>query len=271
MNKMINWPVEVADSKYLRWYVRLIQTAKAREHLTGYVEEHHILPRSMGGGNDKENLVRLSAREHYIAHLLLWKSKFPQPYHKKMVFAANAMSNKVSPRKNRNYKVNSRIYNSLRTDYSAHMSVEMTGEGNHFYGRTHSEESMKKMLAYHHNPATRIAKSERVKGDLNPSKNPEVRKLIGIKQRERLAKQKELGIGNYAPELLAYRKILSKGASNGNSKLVKFTDPDGNVSMIKGEFKIFCKKNNLSYRYMLDVVKGRKDNHQGWKVEYVKE
>jgi hypothetical protein len=268
---MIIWPVEVADSKYLRWYVRLMQTAKARTPLTGYVEEHHILPRSMGGGNDKENLVRLSAREHYIAHLLLWKSKFPQPYHKKMVFAANAMSNKVSFNKKRTYKVNSRIYNSLRNDYSVHMSVEMTGEGNHFYGRTHSEESMKKMLAYHRAPATRLAKSERVKGDLNPAKDPEVRKLIGVKQRERLAKQKELGVGNYDPELLAYRKILSGGASNGNAKLFKFTDPAGNTTLVKGGFKKFCINNKLRHNSMVEIVKSRRKSYHGWTVEYVKE
>lgn len=36
-------------------------------------QSHHILPRSMGGSNDLENLVNLTVREHYHAHLLLWK------------------------------------------------------------------------------------------------------------------------------------------------------------------------------------------------------
>ena len=188
-----------------------------------------------------------------------------------MVFAANAMSNKVSPNKQRNYKVNSRVYNSLRNDYAVHMSVAMSGEGNHFHGRTHSEESLKKMLVYHHDPATRLAKSLRTRGDLNPSKNPDVRKLISIKQKERLSKQKELGIGNYNPELLAYRKILSGGASNGNAKLVKFIDPDGNTTLVKGGFRKFCVENKLDYGSMIDVVKGRRVSYHDWKVEYVKE
>ena len=38
-----------------------------------YCETHHIIPKSEGGSNDKSNLVNLTAREHYIAHLLLWK------------------------------------------------------------------------------------------------------------------------------------------------------------------------------------------------------
>lgn len=37
----------------------------------GYTEKHHIIPRCMGGDNSKENLVRLTAREHFICHVLL--------------------------------------------------------------------------------------------------------------------------------------------------------------------------------------------------------
>lgn len=38
-----------------------------------YTEKHHIVPRSMGGSNSRENLVRLTAREHFICHWLLVK------------------------------------------------------------------------------------------------------------------------------------------------------------------------------------------------------
>lgn len=38
-----------------------------------YVECHHVIPKSEGGKNTKDNLVNLTAREHYIAHLLLAK------------------------------------------------------------------------------------------------------------------------------------------------------------------------------------------------------
>jgi hypothetical protein len=36
-----------------------------------YYEKHHILPKCLGGSNDKENLILLTAREHYICHKLL--------------------------------------------------------------------------------------------------------------------------------------------------------------------------------------------------------
>ena len=44
-----------------------------RGGVDGYKERHHIIPRCQGGGNDKANLVELTAAEHYIAHLLLMR------------------------------------------------------------------------------------------------------------------------------------------------------------------------------------------------------
>lgn len=38
-----------------------------------YYERHHIVPRSMGGSDRKSNIVSLTAREHYLAHWLLYK------------------------------------------------------------------------------------------------------------------------------------------------------------------------------------------------------
>ena len=52
----------------------LIDKAKNRVIPDGvYCERHHIKPSSLGGNNDKDNIVRLYPREHYIAHLLLFK------------------------------------------------------------------------------------------------------------------------------------------------------------------------------------------------------
>ena len=39
----------------------------------GYVERHHVIPRSLGGSNKKSNLVALTYREHFICHWLLTK------------------------------------------------------------------------------------------------------------------------------------------------------------------------------------------------------
>ena len=44
---------------------------KERVSINGYTERHHVLPRALGGSDDSSNLVTLTAREHFIAHMLL--------------------------------------------------------------------------------------------------------------------------------------------------------------------------------------------------------
>lgn len=57
---------------YQKIYDQIVQRGKNRI-LEGYSESHHILPKSLGGTNLKENLVKLTAREHFICHHLLTK------------------------------------------------------------------------------------------------------------------------------------------------------------------------------------------------------
>lgn len=54
-------------------YQRLVAKATARVCPEGYVERHHILPKALGGSDDSSNLVALTAREHFVAHVLLAK------------------------------------------------------------------------------------------------------------------------------------------------------------------------------------------------------
>lgn len=59
---------------YGRVYREFIADRRARgPFLEGYTERHHILPRSLGGGNEPENLIRLTPEDHFFAHLLLAK------------------------------------------------------------------------------------------------------------------------------------------------------------------------------------------------------
>jgi len=69
------------DNKYSRTYWRLIDVARSRPEpdrskagrAAAYFEEHHIIPKALGGVDDKSNLVFFTAREHFVAHLLLPK------------------------------------------------------------------------------------------------------------------------------------------------------------------------------------------------------
>lgn len=58
---------------YERIYREFIADRKGKPKPEGYTERHHILPRSLGGGDEPENLIDLTAEDHFFAHLLLAK------------------------------------------------------------------------------------------------------------------------------------------------------------------------------------------------------
>jgi hypothetical protein len=62
---------------YQRIYEAFIADRREREAAViesgVYVERHHITPRSLGGGDEAENIVALTAGDHFFAHLCLAK------------------------------------------------------------------------------------------------------------------------------------------------------------------------------------------------------
>ena len=54
---------------YQQIYNNIISRGKSRM-LTEYKENHHIIPRCMGGKDDSDNLVDLTPEEHYVCHFI---------------------------------------------------------------------------------------------------------------------------------------------------------------------------------------------------------
>lgn len=146
------------DNKYTRWYHSIVKRAKART-ISGYTEKHHIIPKSFGGSNKKENLVKLTVKEHYICHLLLTKMVSGE-YRDKMIFALSLMRPKISHRSvlyeklkiegnlARSKRMSGRTVSAAtRKKQSNSRRGKYTGQDNHFYGKTHTAESKAKMVA----------------------------------------------------------------------------------------------------------------------------
>jgi hypothetical protein len=129
-------------NKYKTWYNNIIDIARNRV-TEGYTELHHIIPRSLGGSDDADNLVALTAREHFICHILLTKFTTGQDRNK-MLHAAILMK---SANGYQDRYFNSRLYETVRRDYASKRSLEQQGEGNSFYRKHHSDEAKAKMSA----------------------------------------------------------------------------------------------------------------------------
>jgi|LakMenEpi03Aug12_release.lakeMendotaPanAssembly.Ray.scaffolds.fasta_scaffold991658_2 hypothetical protein len=95
-------------------YNKLIEKAKNRK-LEGYTETHHIIPKCLGGKDIKENLVDLTAKEHFLCHKLLCEI---YPNNHKLLWALWLMAIGKQKWKHRNpYKVTSKDYERARLNY----------------------------------------------------------------------------------------------------------------------------------------------------------
>jgi len=100
-------------NKYTRWYNQLVEQAKVRVLPRDvYTEKHHIIPRSLGGDNSVDNLVRLTAREHFVCHWLLTKM-VDGAEQKKMAYACKMMMHSHGDGQQR-YRITSSVYESLK-------------------------------------------------------------------------------------------------------------------------------------------------------------
>jgi fructose-specific phosphotransferase system component IIB len=124
---------------YQKVYQSLIDNRKTNPlPLDQYGEIHHIIPRSMGGSNDKDNLIRLTAREHYVAHHLLWK------IHKTSKMAhAWFMMLRCDPNQKRFFTA--RQHEAATLAHKDALRKSMKGADNHFFGKSHTEETKKKL------------------------------------------------------------------------------------------------------------------------------
>lgn len=111
------------ENKYYNWYMKIVSNAKLRT-IDGYKENHHIIPKSLGGNNKKENIVSLTAREHYICHKLLIKITSGE-FRKKMLLALWSFNR--SSKNQQRIIVKSRDYELLRQQVSEYLSNSRKG------------------------------------------------------------------------------------------------------------------------------------------------
>lgn len=102
------------ENKYTRWYNSIISAAKQRTEIAGYYEKHHIIPKSLGGNNSKENLVKLTSREHFICHWLLTKMTTGKDKIS-TAYACKRMMHGIGKNQER-YRISSRIYENLKNN-----------------------------------------------------------------------------------------------------------------------------------------------------------
>jgi len=123
------------DSKYTNWYDAVIVRAQNRAlPRDEYYEKHHIIPKSLGGSNKKENIAKLTAREHFICHWLLTKMVSDKKEKYQMWNAFSCMLYRENANQER-YKISSRVFEAIKLAGSKIKKEKMSGINNPMYGK----------------------------------------------------------------------------------------------------------------------------------------
>lgn len=117
------------QNKYFFWYKKLCSSEYHGEdsHI------HHIIPKSLGGTDDPKNLIKLSYRQHFVAHRILLKITSGKD-RSKMAFALMRFGK------------SSRSF----AQASRQISIALSGEGNPMFGKSLSEEHRQKISGSNH-------------------------------------------------------------------------------------------------------------------------
>jgi len=146
------------ENKYTKTYYSIVDRARSRTKLDVSGEKHHIIPKSLGGNNDKSNLVALTLREHFICHMLLVKMTSGGSRNK-MVYALWKMCHSTKTKKSA-FKLTSRTYESVKSlmktvrtsedftpEWRAKISASRTGQTSWNKGISRTEEERSKISA----------------------------------------------------------------------------------------------------------------------------
>jgi hypothetical protein len=188
------------ENKYTKLYYKI--TSNAKQRITdGYTELHHIIPQSTGGSNDKENLVELTAREHFICHWLLIKMTEGED-RSKMLYALNGMKAENRYQQRYHTKITARVYEKHRIEHAENHSKRMKGRIAWNKGVPQTDEHREKnrqaalqrapksektkekwrqaRLGYKHSEETKKKQSDNLKGKLKGPQSDEHRLAISL-------------------------------------------------------------------------------------------
>jgi hypothetical protein len=244
---------------YGRVYKEFIADRRLRPRPQGYTERHHILPRALGGGDEPENLIDLTAEDHIFAHLLLAKAHGGKMWFPLTIMLRPARQLGIDCKGGRARRIaaiakreqSRRQSGRKRPDVSAAMRGRKFSDEHRAAisraatGRKDSEETRQKKSrasAGRVFTAERNAKVSASKvGDSNPAKRPDVRAKIAAKA-----------------------KINSAGKNNPrfNSTVYRFRHNDGReVAATKFDMAAAHNLNRTCLNY---VVSGKRKQTKGW-------
>lgn len=255
-------------NKYTNWYYSIIQSAKNRELSNEiYFEKHHIIPRSLGGNNKKENIVALTAKEHFICHLLLPKMT-ENLFRRKMIYALWCIINAENGNQNR-YKITSRQYDLIKNKQSiarklykhTSESRRKISEGNK--GKRVSEETKKILSAKAKQRGTFNSKESIQKAKETRKINGTEKSMITPKAIAKRVETRKINGALNAWISAAHSPSARKKAADTRRKTYIVISPAGEEYIVNN-LKEFCNFDLKKYNGLTGVANGIRKQWYGW-------
>lgn len=278
---------KIENTKYERWYLSLIEKARSIRPLEPKIEnteKHHIIPRCLNGLDTPENLVRLSIREHYLAHLLLLRMYDGQEKYK-LEWALFSLAGKP----NRKLILTSRQFEKCRKTLHASMKGRKQSESHrknkglalrgskngmhHSKGRKHpllgipcTEERRKNISEAQ---KKRLADPNAVHGRLGKKMSDETKRKIsdakkGKKTTKKHRKNISLGMLGHSVSEETKHKMSRNGSLNAEWKI---TTPTGKELVVRGLTE-YCRQQGLNYANLIYAIRTKKP-YFGYVVEKI--
>ena len=162
---------------YERIYSEFITDRREKEGgLSGYFERHHIIPRSLGGDDSQENIIKLTARDHVFAHALLSKIHGGPMHYAYWMMVSGAPKQRAA-RNGVKLRVSSFLVAIARERRGKELSKRMSGSKHHFYGTKRSEKVKNKISV--------SLSNKYVNGYVSPSKG----RRVSIEERRAISER----------------------------------------------------------------------------------
>lgn len=212
-----------------------------------YYENHHIIPKCLGGNDEKNNLVLLTAKEHFIAHKLL---VFIHSHNKNIVYACV----RLAYSKSSDYIKSARDYEFIKHFLiKIPMSLETRNKiGKAQRGKIRSDEFKRKNREAHLGTNT---------GEKN-----NLKKYIKENRKGKTLKDEMTRIYGIDDGLYRYNNWIKK-TSISHSKPILQIDKNDNV--IK-EWPSIKSANECGFTgaNICSCIKGKRKTHKGYKWRY---
>lgn len=261
MNTYLSMVIDLSNnSKYTKWYYNIIVNALSSTNLHG--EKHHILPKcfAIGGEHQKDNIVVLTYKEHYVVHRLLAKM-FEGKRKSQMLYAMWSLTSTHQGKRtitSQQYSISKRALLEARKNFkhtdAARLKMSKARKGkqlgklNPMYGRT-GELSPRYGL-----PSSFAGRCHTIESKQKMSDN-------NIMKRDAFAGARI----RWTKEARQFQSDAMVGSNNNNSKIWSITNLLTNETEIVIDLKQYCVENSWNYNSMI-TQRGREKPYKKHKI-----